>query len=85
MQLNSEAAQTFIEVEVSTAELFVDLALDAREDSARERHLGVASKAYGAARRFLPLTDFRKTTREQLERRLAEVQLKLEGFGEYAN
>jgi len=80
--LNSEAAQTFIEVEVSTAELFVDLALDARGDSSRERHFGIASKAYVAARHFLPRTGFARAKRQAFEKRLAEVQMKLERLGE---
>jgi hypothetical protein len=82
LPLNSEAAETFIEVEVSTAELFTSLAVDARESEARERHLELARKAYDTARHFLPQTDLGKAKRTDFERRLGAVQLKLESLGE---
>jgi hypothetical protein len=80
--LNSEAAQGFIEVEVSSAEFFARLTLDAREDGTRERHLGLARKAYDTARRFFPRADFSKATQNDLKKRLAEVRTKLEKSGE---
>jgi hypothetical protein len=80
MPLNSDAAQTFIEVEVSSAELFTRLALEAREGVDRERHLQNALKAYQTARHFLPSIDFSTTKRDGFERRLADVQFRLEGL-----
>lgn len=82
LPLNSEAAETFIEVEVSTAELFTSLAVDARESEARERHLELARKAYDTARHFLPRTHFDRAKRDDFEKRLASLQSRLEGLGE---
>lgn len=82
--LQSEAAKGFIETEVSTAELFADLALDARGDLARERYLHIASKARDAAEHFLPRTDFGKIKQKDFDKRLAVVQIKLASLGESA-
>lgn len=79
--LKSSAAESFIEVEVSTAELFARLARNARDDVARERDLEIARKAYDAARHFLPRTDFGKAKHKDFAKRLADVQFKLESLG----
>lgn len=82
MLLNSEAAETFIGIEIDTAELFLRLALDAREDGSRERQLGLARRAYDTARHFLPRTDFPRPVRSGFEKRLAELQARFEGLGQ---
>lgn len=75
MALGSEAAETFIEVEVSSAELFANLALNAREDETCERHLLNAKIAYDAATRFLPGTKLSKSRQADFRRRLGDVRL----------
>jgi hypothetical protein len=63
---------------VSTAELCVRLALDAREEAIRKRQLQIAWKAYGVAGRFLPRTDFRDSKRRDFDKRLAHLERQLE-------
>lgn len=82
MALDSEAAETFIEVEVSTAEMFAGLAVDAGERESRERHLLNARKAYDVATKFLPRVEFSRDRQKDFQRRLSDVRFKLQDLGE---
>lgn len=78
MLLHSDAAATFIEVEVSTAELFADLASQATETTTRERLLQIAREACDSAERFFPRTHFQPSKHAQIQGRLSAVEAKLQ-------
>ncbi len=82
MLLDSDAALTFVTVEVGTCELFADLALDADEGSRRTSLTLAARSAYDTAAYFLPVAAFRQTARETLRQRLAQAGQKLRLLGE---